>query len=250
MKSEKEFSQAFDLLWNNINSDKAPGLNEYEKSVFLTQAQNELVLNWYNANSAGNHLKAGFDDNALRQMDFSNLLKAVTEDPVNETPKADYRAVVFPLPDDYYLPVGEQILLTNDKQEKGIRQVIPLHYMEYLRLMSRPFKEPNKWQAWRLLDHTDALRAEIVLTSADKKAVTKQYVVRYVKKPSPIITINLKDYYGDDYKIEGQQDAQTCELHESTHDAIINRAVELAKLAWEEDVNQSQLRINANQRNE
>jgi len=33
-----EFSNEFDLLYNNIMSNSAPGLNEYEKSVFLTKA--------------------------------------------------------------------------------------------------------------------------------------------------------------------------------------------------------------------
>ena len=29
-----ETSQEFDVLYNNIKSDKAPGVDEYEKSVF------------------------------------------------------------------------------------------------------------------------------------------------------------------------------------------------------------------------
>ena len=33
-----EFSNEFDVLYNNIMSNAAPGLNEYEKSVFLTKA--------------------------------------------------------------------------------------------------------------------------------------------------------------------------------------------------------------------
>ena len=35
----QEFSNEFDILYNNIMSNSAPGLNEYEKSIFLTQAQ-------------------------------------------------------------------------------------------------------------------------------------------------------------------------------------------------------------------
>lgn len=33
-----EFSNEFDTLFNNITSNQAPGIDEYEKSVFLTQA--------------------------------------------------------------------------------------------------------------------------------------------------------------------------------------------------------------------
>ena len=38
----QEFSNEFDILYNNSMSNAAPGLNEYEKSVFLTQAQESL----------------------------------------------------------------------------------------------------------------------------------------------------------------------------------------------------------------
>ena len=39
----KEFSRRFDVLYNNISSNQAPSLNGYEKSVFLTKAQEEIV---------------------------------------------------------------------------------------------------------------------------------------------------------------------------------------------------------------
>ena len=38
----KEFSNEFDVLYNNIMSNQAPGLDEYEKSVFLTKAQDYI----------------------------------------------------------------------------------------------------------------------------------------------------------------------------------------------------------------
>ena len=43
----EEFSREFDILYNNITSNQAPGLNEYEKSVFLTQAQESIILEMY-----------------------------------------------------------------------------------------------------------------------------------------------------------------------------------------------------------
>ena len=44
----QEFSNEFDVLYNNIMSNAAPGLDEYEKSVFLTKAQNEVLKNYFN----------------------------------------------------------------------------------------------------------------------------------------------------------------------------------------------------------
>ena len=43
----EEFSNEWDLYWNNISSNQAPGLNEYEKSVFLTRAQLELIQAYF-----------------------------------------------------------------------------------------------------------------------------------------------------------------------------------------------------------
>ena len=45
--TSEEFSNQFDVLYNNITSNQAPGLNEYEKSVFLTKAQSEIVKNYF-----------------------------------------------------------------------------------------------------------------------------------------------------------------------------------------------------------
>lgn len=44
----QEFSSEFDILYNNIMSNAAPGLDEYEKSVFLTKAQEEILKNYFN----------------------------------------------------------------------------------------------------------------------------------------------------------------------------------------------------------
>lgn len=67
----QEFNTNFDLLYNNIASNQAPGLDEYEKSVFLTKAQLELVKNYFNPK--GNKYQEGFDQSPKRQLDFSTI---------------------------------------------------------------------------------------------------------------------------------------------------------------------------------
>ncbi|MCI5629004.1 MAG: hypothetical protein MR840_02665 [Solobacterium sp.] len=59
----QEFNTEFDVLYNNIASNGAPGINEYEKSVFLTKAQNELIKAYFL--KVSNKLQSGYDDNAL-----------------------------------------------------------------------------------------------------------------------------------------------------------------------------------------
>ena len=46
-----------DVEYNNITSNQAPGLNEAEKSMFLTKAEYEVVMNHFSANSKGNNLQ-------------------------------------------------------------------------------------------------------------------------------------------------------------------------------------------------
>lgn len=72
----QEFSNEFDVLYNNIMSNQAPGLDEYEKSVFLTKAQSEIIKNYFNPK--GNKYQEGFDGSTKRQIDFSMLTAVAT----------------------------------------------------------------------------------------------------------------------------------------------------------------------------
>ena len=85
----QEFSDQFDVLYNNITSNQAPGLNEYEKSLFLTKAEKEIVKNYFTAQSKGNNIGQGFDDSAKRQADFSILMKTGSCVPVSIGEGAD-----------------------------------------------------------------------------------------------------------------------------------------------------------------
>lgn len=251
MVSEEELSNMFDVLWNNITSNQAPGLNAYEKSVFLTKSQKELVRNHFNIASKGNILGQGFDDSAVRQMDFSKLLEVAEKSPLSDATdkfSVDHRSILYELPSDVFIIVSEQILLSND-DNISVRQVIPINYNEYLRLMSKPFKEPFKWQAWRLLSNNDNKVAEIVLSSIDKEYSNKVYSIRYVRQPEPIILEDLNSY-DEDLTIEGNTSHSLGELDDNTYDIVLQRAVELAKVTWERNANQTQLHITSGQRSE
>ena len=276
-----EFSNQFDLLFNNISSNQAPGLNEYEKSVFLTKAQDEIVKNYFQAESNGNTVKKGFDDTAIRQMDFSDLIMSKTLEEENEEPDVDPRALVYKITKDdrVYIIINESLYLMVNQEGKlkvnGIRQVVPIKYTEYMRLMSKPFKEPLKNMAWRIItkgregdadvdkstgdpttvDSTVSSKVEIVVTTADKKKYKSdgsfiKYNIRYVRRPRPIIHTDLSDTFGEDLTINGYNKAMTCELNESTHEAILQRAVELAKIAWAGNANEAQLEVEAGKRSE
>lgn len=296
-----EFSNQFDILYNNITSNQAPGLNEYEKSVFLTKAQDEIVKNYFEASSLGNTVKKGFDDTILRQMDFSSLMTTREyQDGIIGESTLDPRAIVYDIPenDNVYIVINESLHLMDDNGVvKGIRQVVPLSYLEYSRLMLKPFKQPVKNQAWRLitsgkrgeLNKTDAnstikTRVEIITTNADLNHYTGnmvidlpeknidtsvenlikdinisinepivtniRYVVRYVRKPRPIILTDLDDIYGESLSINGHTKSSSCELSDIVQEAVLQRAVELAKISYEGNANDTQLMMEAGKRSE
>lgn len=222
-----EFSNEFDVLYNNIMSNAAPGLNEYEKSVFLTKAQEEIVKNHFNPN--GNKYKEGLDDSPKRQIDFSELIK-VAEGVLTDTPPItfDNRAKVYNLPEDTFIIMNELI-----ETNKGTRQIVPISYNDYSRLMSRPYKEPIKYQAWRII--TTSINDITVELIANSNETIQKYKVRYIRKPAPIITADLSSEYGD-ITINGINTISECELNPIIHQEILQRAVELAKSAYIGDI--------------
>ena len=223
--STEEMDNMFDVLYNNITSNQAPGLNAYEKSVFLTKGQDEILKNYFNPKSKGNTIQDGFDGNAKRQVDFSMLTSVETKSSDFENPLFDTRenSKSVGLPSKLMFAINEVVEVTrNDKSV--ILQVIPIKFDEYSRLMCKPYKRPLKYQAWRLTNNNTSNKADIVIGPSD---ILTKYTIRYVRRPNPIIVSDL-----DGLSIEGKSTATECELDPILHEEILQRAVELAKVAW------------------
>lgn len=326
----QEFSDQFDVLYNNITSNQAPGLNEYEKSLFLTKAEKEIVKNYFTAQSKGNNIGQGFDDSAKRQADFSILMKTGTcslvtvgegsdvsdmfvciyngrkqiradiilKDLDDQSPtfeedteytvtngkcaitgsnndsttynvfnfpavngkfevikvnkeeietRIDERSNVYRYPQDVFVVVNESLKTSAGKY----LQVIPLKYDEYTRLMSKPFKRPLKNQAWRLMNSgtidtggNASKYVEVIVNVGDNIAT---YGIRYVRVPKPIIVGDL-----DGLTIDGISTvSEKCEIDPMLHEDILQRAVELAKIAWTQTgQDNTQVVMQAGQRSE
>ena len=293
-----ELSAQFDVMYNNVTSNQAPGLNEYEKSVFLTKAQNMLLIEYFNNRTDG--VGGGFDGSQKRQYDFSQLINTSSLQPLSLSSYTtlDKRSVPYIFPADYFLTVNE-ILADGSYQYN----VIPLSYDEYSRLMMKPYNFPVKRAVWRLFTgktsvvnpsfyqkkydvnndgkvdmqdvsdinqyltdpQGDATKYDVngdgTVTQADSSEIAEAisvlapvaeiigkptmenggpksdlsgitYTLRYVKKPKPVILEDLTNY-GDNLSIEGETNATECELPVETHQELLERAVTLAKIAWQ-----------------
>ena len=228
--TNQEFSNEFDVLYNNIMSNAAPGLDEYEKSVFLTKAQDEIVKNYFNPK--GNKYQEGFDGNEKRQIDFSMITRTKVY--------SDFQLALFDnksnskritLDKDIMMFINEFADVTRGEETVRLT-VIPVAYKEYARLMSKPYKRPLKYQAWRILDTTASNNeAELVIGPND---ILSKYNVRYIKRPQAIILDDL-----DGVTLDGKSNKQECELDPILHQEILQRAVELAKAAYTGDINSS-----------
>ena len=248
------FSEQFDVLYNNITSNQAPGLNVHEKSLFCTKAEYEIVRNHFNAASKGNTTGQGFDDSAIRQADFSSLMSTGTGAVVTTTGivKSHKNGKLFNFPDNVFIIINETYRVDGNDL-----QVIPLRYDEYTRLMSKPFKRPVAGQAWRIIGSGDKDNKVVEIVAAPEfDSLTGDYIVRYIRKPKPIILGDLDGLDIDGYefgdpttldplKIKG------CELDSTIHDQILQRAVELAKIAWTSTgQDNAQMILQAGQRSE
>lgn len=288
--SPEEMDNTFDVLYNNITSNQAPGLNAYEKSIFLTKGQDEILKNYFNPKSKGNTTQDGFDGSVKRQVDFSMLTTVATtssttytyspvegktdgdgnpvysrEETSQSTPvstesyslaydkngnelKDDngnplyvknsgtdisgFGAPLFDmrdntksitLPSKLMFAINEMVEV-NRNGKTVLLQVVPVKFDEYSRLMCKPYKRPLKYQAWRLTNNDAVNKADIVVGPTD---ILTKYTIRYVRRPNPIIVSDL-----DGLTIEGIGHTSPCELDPTIHEEILQRAVELAKIAW------------------
>lgn len=224
-----EFSQAFDAQISAYNesadlvaSDRGLSFGEYDKSVFLTRAQDELVLSFY---SGKNLYSEGFENTEEVKRYLSPLVKTAEQpeliEGINNLIKVNKDSHFFPLPEDIWFITYEALKLTESDKlclSGKFIEIQPVTQDELHRLIKNPFKGPNNRRALRL-DIADNMVE--VITPLKEIA---NYTVRYIKEPSPIIL----DTLADDIDIKGSHTITECELHPALHKAILDRAIQLA----------------------
>ena len=215
----EEFSTEFDVLYNSITSNAAPGFNDYEKSVLLTLAQEELIKSYFVANN--NTTGVGLDGSQKRHYDFSTLIKVKTlNNIINSilTTRVDVPVFnkdannIFLVPNDVFLVLNEYLTVKNNSYT-----VFPISYDSYNLLMSKPFPYPNKRQAWRL---DSSINGEIAATkvihvSDDKDISSKNITFESIYHKPLNIEINIKngDYLSDFVVVSESKEAVNITLN-------------------------------------
>lgn len=220
--SPKEFSDNFDVLFNSYAVNAGFGVNntpyeldEYEKSVLLTAAQNAVVIGLYDGTLNGDSLEK--TEELRRCLDA--LIKTCNPTEVAKENNISDKSQLFKLPEDLWFITYESANLVNAPYCEGNTEigVIPMKQDEWYRSKDNPFRMPNKRKAVRL-DAGDRL---VELISAYP---IERYVVRYIRKPNPIVLIDLEE----GLFIDGFNKVTECELSTVVHDIILEKAVQLA----------------------
>ena len=181
----QEFSVEFDILYNNIMSNQAPGLDDYEKSVFLTQAQEAFILEMY----SGVATDLSFEETELINESLAILVKQYSTQNPASGDKLSPTSILFDLPSDLWLIIYEQAILEDGDLPCGgrsIASVVPVTHDEYYRTIKNPFRGPGSSRVLRL---RNAEKIELI-----SRYNLIEYTMRYISKPLPIILTDLTDY--------------------------------------------------------
>lgn len=221
----QEFSNEFDTLLNSYSTVPPYGdenklditLDEYEKSVFLTKAQEEIVVESY---TGKNQFGESFERTEEIRRYLSDLVKTVVlSDKLTGHVGLSKTSMFFQLPEDVWFITYESATLKDERLgclDGEEATIVPVTQDEYYRIAKNPFRGPSKGRAVRL-DIGDGVIEIISDYNIDK------YLVRYLSRPKPIVLVDLSELSVNGIKVRTE-----CELNPVIHRAILERAVRLA----------------------
>lgn len=212
----EELSNEFDVLVQSY-AQLAPYDNfgnitftEYEKSIFLTRAQESMITENYIG-----HPQRG---EAFESTEFisSRLRNFIKEKALQETIA---NTKIFKLPSDLLYIIREEYIADSEDicfRNKKIN-VVPVTHDNYDKIKGNPFKNSNNRRGLRL----DIGNNEIKLITDHR---VKNYFITYIRKPKPIILTSLDD----ESSIDGYTTIQESELPEGHQRELLEKAVRLA----------------------
>lgn len=229
----EEFSNEFDTLVSSYrrfkgfdNKEELDSIefNEFEKSQFLTSAQEQVVTELYNG-----QLLDGFESTEQVRKYLDRLIKykditLINGQAASFVPRSGlkyYKVNLNEVTDTSKLMViTYEAVSFNDSSLscKGIGtvQVTPVRHDELVNIVRNPFRGPSASRVIRV----DVGPRELELIS---KYNLDKYYIGFLEKPAPIILAPLNDLTINDVST-----VQTCSLDEMLHRVILRKAVQLA----------------------
>ena len=215
----QEFSNSFDTLLQpyiakeSFSEQNNLAFDEYEKSIFLTKAQEQIVLELYQELEQSEEVRKY----------LSNLIKTDNYVPVGEQDETlinnNFKSYKVEINNDILFMIYEQCTLNDENNciNNKIVSVVPTIHDDLDKVLKNPFKSPNSRKVIRL-DFDNKI--ELI-----SKYNISNYKVRYLKKPNPIILITLEDNLSIN---NGDTEVSNGETNPILHERIVQRAVQLA----------------------
>lgn len=192
--TNEEFSNGFDTLLNSYkhkfefgdqNSIADVTVDEYEKSLFLTQAQDIIVKSYFTRtlNSSGE----GFDDSTRRQMDFSNLVTVKSyssEDVIKDADSYSENGIILDISDT------KALFIINERVTVG-KSAAVYEYTKYEDKSALDGKEVyvKTGGRYKKVTYSEAYANTDVFNRTLKKAANEDD-----KRSLVVVPINYKDY--------------------------------------------------------
>lgn len=215
----QELSNLFDTLLqpyitkDNFGKQNTLAFDEYEKSIFLTKAQEQIVLELYQE----------LEQSEKVRKYLSNLIKTDNYAPVGEQDETlinnNFKSYKVEISNDILFMIYEQCTLSDENNciNNKIVSVVPTIHDDLDKVLKNPFKSPNSRKVIRL-DFDNKI--ELI-----SKYNISNYKVRYLKKPNPIILVALEDNLSIN---NGDTKVSNGETNPILHERIVQRAVQLA----------------------
>lgn len=231
-----EMAYEFDVGYDFITNFEAPGIEPKEKSTFLTQAQEQLVLDIRRGNA--------FVETGKRILDILKTPATLSSFTTGPYPNSFW----VDLPTGVFAVANEGATLTPTSSHfyygqtlSGVR-VKPIDDDYYYANINNPYKKPKHDLVWRLdYGENDAgtWKSKLVYIVGSNLTLTNVKVY-YYRKPSPIIML-YSGYLAGDGSIDGvaltghTATNRDCELNKIVHREIVDRAVKLAYAALQDE---------------
>ena len=195
----EELSNEFDVIINSYDNSQSLVFNEYEKSIYLTKAQEyiikDLYRNYEGTEELNSYLKTLIKDKTYTIEDSTNI-------------ELDY-------PDNFLYILKEYANINTTCKSNSRVDVLPITQDEYNEVVENPFRG-SKSKVLRLEESKIKLITDLPIIS---------YTMTYLSNPSPIILIDLPN--GLTINNESEK-STTIETSESIHREILDKAVQLA----------------------
>ena len=212
----------FNLQYNNVFSNQAPGLVDYEISMYLTMAHIEII----------DEYSASLD---LFEKNRSLLTAYIVQENIQGTIATtkdrgiDYQTFEFT---ENYWKILKEYAITNSNA-LGI-PIKPITYDGFNTMSVNPFKKPNGLKGWRLDINSDgdaARDVKILFKKIGDTDYIKEYDVVYLVTPKS-------------FDLESDVIPNSLDNNPFLCEKIINRAVELSVRDYRENTLQNQVQTN------